>query len=121
VEQARRQLETDPSDVRALCLGGSALVGLGEGDAGREWIERARTVAPDDAVTLYYAAGVYARTGAREAALDALERAVRLGFRHARWAELDRDLDGLRRSARYRALVAGAPAGRRHPGPRPSA
>jgi TolB-like protein/Tfp pilus assembly protein PilF len=107
VEHARQRLADDPGDIRALYLGASALAGLGEPDAARDWIDRALALDPDDAVALYHAAGVSARAGHDGEALDRLEHAVARGFRQRRWIALDRDFDPVRRNPRLTALLTG--------------
>ena len=59
----------------------------------------------DDGV-LYNLACVYATAGDGEAALDCLERSVRNGFTGLKWIEHDSDLDPIRDTDRYRAIVA---------------
>jgi adenylate cyclase len=60
---------------------------------------------PDEPVTLYNVACVYALQGLPEQALDCLEKAVRHGFAHKGWIEHDSDLNSLRDHPRYLALL----------------
>jgi adenylate cyclase len=57
-------------------------------------------------VIWYNLACALARTGQREEALDALEKAVERGFSDREQLAGDADLASLRESERYRALVA---------------
>jgi TolB-like protein/DNA-binding winged helix-turn-helix (wHTH) protein/Tfp pilus assembly protein PilF len=123
VEQAEASLARNPADIRALYLGAGALAGLGEASRAADWIERATTVAPDDAVVLEYAAAVHARGGRPAAALACLDRALALGYRHLDWIAREPDFDGLRGDPRFGALFrrasGEAPAQRAARGPRP--
>lgn len=105
VERAERSLHLDPSNVRALYLGATALAGLGERRRATEWIERACAIAPDDPVAFVYAATVHARNGQATAALEHLEQAIALGYRHLEWIACEPDLEPLRAEPRYRELL----------------
>ena len=57
---AERHLELNPDDARALYLGATALVQLGEVDRGLDWSARACAIDREDPGVLYSAACVYA-------------------------------------------------------------
>ena len=61
---------------------------------------------PDQMDAIYNAACSYALAGNKEAALDALRRAVDKGFADGAGAEKDRDFDSVRADARFAALIA---------------
>src|SRR6185503_12674502 len=96
--RARRTLELNPGDVRALYLGASALVRLGRKREALEWGERALALEPDEPSVFYNVACVYAQSGEEylERAMDLLERAVLPGMANRIWVEHDSDLDALR-------------------------
>lgn len=71
-----------------------------------EWIDRACAIAPDDPVTRQYAACVYARVGQTAAALECLEQAIAVGYRHREWIACEPDFEPLRGEERFRALMA---------------
>jgi predicted Zn-dependent protease len=60
---------------------------------------------PEAAYLWYSLACCRARTGARDSALDALEKAAALGFGHREHMASDEDLESLRGEARFQALV----------------
>jgi adenylate cyclase len=54
---------------------------------------------------LYNLACMYARLGNNEEALKHLESAIDKGYGHKDWIEHDSDLDPIRESARFKALL----------------
>lgn len=106
LQLAERQLERYPDDARALYLGAGALATLGDATRAREWAKRAVAMDPDDSAVLYNVACAYALLGLTDSAIDCLEQAIANGFRHWQWIEHDSDLDGLRASPRFEALLA---------------
>jgi serine/threonine protein kinase/Flp pilus assembly protein TadD len=105
VRAAGRHLELNPDDPRAYYLGACAWCRLGEVAKGLEWGDRSLALDPDDAGVLYNVACLNALGGKPERALDLLEHAVENGFGHKEWIEHDPDLNALRSSDRYVALV----------------
>jgi tetratricopeptide (TPR) repeat protein len=94
---------------------GASLLRLDEAAAGRAELETAISaferrlrMGTDEAFTRYYAACAYALHGDVEAALDCLEKTVRMrrAFTVAR-ARIEPHLESLRGEARFRALVEG--------------
>jgi adenylate cyclase len=104
LDVAERHLELNPDDARALYLGASALILLGDLARGRDWIERALAIDPDDPSVLYNAACGYALLGEPDAAISCLEKAVQNGFGHREWLENDSTLDSLRVNPRFEAV-----------------
>jgi adenylate cyclase len=103
---AERQLILHPDDARAAELGAPCLIEIGELDRAREWIARALTIEPNNALTNYNAACGYAQLGDIDQALDLLERGLpNSGPEWSRWIEHDSSLDPLRNHSRYRALL----------------
>ena len=60
---------------------------------------------PEEPMTLYNVACIYALQNKVEQALDILEQAVDHGYKHKAWIEHDADLKCLRGHPRYRALL----------------
>jgi serine/threonine protein kinase/Flp pilus assembly protein TadD len=100
-----KHLELHPDDARALYLGAIVWCQIGEPARGLEWAGRALAMDPQEPVTLYNVACVYALQGQIEGALDCLENAVKHGFAHKAWIEHDSDLTSLRGHPRYQALL----------------
>jgi serine/threonine protein kinase/Flp pilus assembly protein TadD len=99
------RLELNPDDVRALILAAGALASLGEQNKALDFIGRALEVDPDDPGILYNIACSYANLDKPEDALSALERAVDKGYARKDWMDNDPDLEPLRDSPRYQALL----------------
>jgi TolB-like protein len=111
LEKAKRHLELNPDDPRALYLGGGSMAKLGaaEGNAtmveeGVRMVERTVSLAPDEVGTLYNVSCIYATLGRSDEALTLLERAVRNGYNHLAWLETDSDFDSIRDEPRFKAL-----------------
>mgnify|MGYP001255419011 FL=1 len=102
---AEAHLAHAPEDARAWYMGANGLVALGERERGLEWAQRAVSIDPDDAMLLYNIACIYSLAGERNAALDHLERAYDAGFRVKDWLERDSNLDPLRSTPRFAALM----------------
>jgi non-specific serine/threonine protein kinase len=105
IEKARRHLELNPADVRALYLCGLAMVGTGQAEEGMELVNRAVAISPDETGLLYNVACIYSTVGRTDEALDHLERAVRAGYNHRAWMEADSDFDPIRQHPRFQALL----------------
>ena len=104
--RARRSLELNPGDVRALYLGATAQVRLGRKGEAFEWAERALALEPAEPSVLYNVACVFAVAGEPDRAMELLERAVLPGMANRAWLEHDADLDSLRELPRFKAFVA---------------
>jgi len=105
ISKARKQLELNPVDIRALALGAGSLYDLGEKEEAFKWISKAFELYPDDAGTLFNAAGLYAKAGNKDRALSLLERAFAKGYGNKNWIEKDPDYSSLRNEPRYKDLL----------------
>ena len=105
IERAERQLELDPTDARALSLGATALITLGQRDRALQWAHRAIELHPDDTGVLINSACAYARAGLTDRALDLLERTFARGWGKRDWIEHDPDYDSLRDHPRFKAML----------------
>jgi adenylate cyclase len=87
-------------------LGAAALVTLGQNDRAKEWLNRTLAIDPDDVLTQYNAACVYARLGENETAFDLLERLLPNANHETRaWIKHDSDFDSLRDQPRYQKIL----------------
>jgi adenylate cyclase len=105
VRLVESRLRLNPDDSRALYMGANGFVSLGETEKGLEWANRALVMDPDDPMILYNVACIQSLAGRVDDALTSLERAVRTGLAQKGWLEHDSNLDALRRSPRYKALI----------------
>jgi len=101
----KRQLESNPDDVRAIYMGSSDLLALGRTEEALSWGERALAIDPHDQATLYNVACLYSNAGRLQRAIDLLGQALDAGFAQKEWIEHDSDLDPLRNEPRFKALL----------------
>jgi adenylate cyclase len=110
--RCQRQLEAKPESALAAYTGALALANLGERERALEWSRRALAIEPDDHMTLYNVACVYAELGLFDDAVDLLERAMPGASAHRQeWLRQDPDLRPLRDHPRFVALLRRLTAG----------
>ncbi len=103
---AEKELALHPENPRPAALGAAGLLAIGETERAREWLTRALAIDPDDLLTLYNAACVYAQLGEAEPALDLLERFIPLANDLNRaWIKHDSDFDSLRGHPRFQKIL----------------
>jgi len=106
IERAEQELNVHPENPRPAYLGASALITIGETDRAKEWLARALAIDPDDALTQYNAACIYARLGEAEAAFDLLEHFIpHANHENKAWIKHDSDFDPLRDHPRYKKIL----------------
>jgi adenylate cyclase len=105
VELIEKHLRLNPDDARALYLGGTILIVLGEVEKAISWAKRAHAIDPDDPGVLYNIACIYSLAGKTEQALDCFELAIQLGFASLEWANHDSDLDPIRNHPRFQKAL----------------
>ncbi|HMA19234.1 MAG TPA: tetratricopeptide repeat protein, partial [Gemmatimonadaceae bacterium] len=98
-------LELNPDDPRACILGAIAYAALHDEEKSAFFAGRAIAADPDDPMLLYNVACNYAQLGRLDDSLGALEQAVDRGYGDKAWMEHDSDLETLRDTPRYKALV----------------
>ena len=104
-------LAKDANNGGALAAGASALMMLGEVDRGKDWVQRALLLDPDNIMVLYNAAcSLTFRNLDLEGALDLLEqyfeRLESPGNVHH--AEIDPDMEPVRGNPRFVAMLSSA-------------
>lgn len=71
-----------------------------------EWLSRATAIDPDDILTQYNVACVYAKLGDVDRAFDLLERLLRHANHETKsWIRVDSDFDSLRSLPRYQKVL----------------
>ena len=108
-DAARKHLELNPDNPRALYMGAMSLTNLGESEKAREWNRRALAMEPDDPSVLYNIACSFALEHQTEEALAALNKAIDTGFGHWKWIDHDSDLDSIRNEPGFRDVLARRP------------
>jgi serine/threonine protein kinase/Flp pilus assembly protein TadD len=108
-DAARKHLELNPDNPRALYFGACALSGLGESDRARDWNRRALRMEPEDPSVLYNIACVFARENMSDEAVATLAKAIDNGFGHWQWIEHDADFASIRENPGFIALLARKP------------
>jgi serine/threonine protein kinase/Flp pilus assembly protein TadD len=98
-------LELNPDDARAANLAAGVYASLGEEEPAIRFAERSLAIDPEDPMLLYNVACMYSGIGRHEQAISCLERAVDKGFGHREWIDNDPDLDPIRNTPRYQAIV----------------
>ena len=94
-----------PDQLETLAELATTLTRLGRLEEGLAADERLVRLVPEDPTVHYNLACSLALLGRKETALDALERALDLGYRDADHLANDQDLDALRGEARFVELV----------------
>jgi non-specific serine/threonine protein kinase len=107
LEAIEKHLELNPNDSRAIFLGATALIDLGQKERALHWVQRAEAIDPDDSYLTYGMACFYSRIGDADEAIRYLEKALEVGFAHKEWIEHDSDFDPIRDDPRFKALVDG--------------
>ncbi|MGK2961470.1 MAG: protein kinase domain-containing protein [Gemmatimonadaceae bacterium] len=105
IRLVNEHLELNPDDPRACILGAVAYAALKDEERSVFFAGRAIAADPDDPMLLYNVACTYTQLGRIDDALAALEQAVDRGFGDKGWMEHDSDLDPLRETSRYQAIV----------------
>ena len=106
LQRAERELTLHPENPRPAYLGANCLVSLGERDRAMEWLSRALAIDPDDILTQYNVACVYAKVGDFDRAFDLLERLLPHANHETKsWTKFDSDFDGLRNLPRYKRVL----------------
>lgn len=111
LERAEAALAKDPTNGAALSAGASSLIILSEIERGKDWVERALLLDPDNLMVRYNAAcALTFRNADLEGAMDLLkeyfERLESPGNIHH--TEIDPDMDPLREDPRFIEMLAGA-------------
>jgi TolB-like protein/Tfp pilus assembly protein PilF len=102
---AEKHLKINPGDTRALYMGANSLIALGEREKGLDWLNRALTLDPDDAMLLYNAGCIYSMCDMPEEALNCLEKSANSGLTQKDWYLHDSDLDPLREMDRFKKII----------------
>ena len=103
---AEAHLKVVPDDARALYMGANGLVAIGEIEKGLDWATRAVGMGPDDPMLLYNVACIFSLANRVDEALGYVEASVANGMRLRGWLEHDSNLDNIRDTPRFQAVMA---------------
>jgi adenylate cyclase len=106
ITRARKLLELNPTDRRALSLIAHSLYEIGDGQEAFECINRALQLYPEDAGVLFNGACLFAKDGNKEKALSLLELCFGKGYGNRNWIEHDPDFDSIRSEPRFKAILS---------------
>jgi len=111
LDRSEATLSKDPTNGAALSAGASSLMLLGERERGKDWIQRALLLDPENMMVMYNSAcSLTYRNSDLDGALDLLEqyfeRVESPGNLHH--AEIDPDMDPVRDHPRFKAMIASA-------------
>jgi tetratricopeptide (TPR) repeat protein len=109
-DAARKHLELNPDNPRALYMGAADLSFLGESEKARDWNRRALAMEPSDPSVLYNIACNFAMEGQSDEAIATLSKALDNGFGHWTWIEHDASLEAIRSHPGFATLLARRPA-----------
>ena len=106
VKRATQELARHPEDPRPAYLGALGFATLGELDRAHEWAARALAIDPDDILTQYNTACLYAQTGEAERACELLEHLLpQANHETLEWVKHDSDFDPIRAHPRYQNVL----------------
>jgi adenylate cyclase len=111
LERAEAALAKDPTNGAALSAGASSLIMLGDVDRGRDWVERALLLDPDNLLVRYNAAcALTFRNSDLDGALDLLEHYFSCSDSpgNIHHAEIDPDMNSIRDHPRFKSMIAAA-------------
>jgi tetratricopeptide (TPR) repeat protein len=96
--------QRDPNFIEALQILGDAYTKTGQWRKGLQVDKRLAKLCPDNPLVFYNLACSYSLLENVDAALAALTRAIKLGYRDDQWLDKDPDLANLRRDPRFATL-----------------
>lgn len=91
VEMIRRHLVLNPDDALAIALGAVSLAELGDKEEARRWMERAKSIGPNEPLVLYNMACLHSVLGEAEEGFECLRGAVQSGW--SDWSSILSDPD----------------------------
>ena len=111
MERIEKILAADPEHGDALGFGVTALIRLGRSAKALEWAERALHLNPDSRNLHYNMACAMVQIGKFDRAVELLEPVAEATARQGiEWFKVDTDLDPIRRSPRFKAMMDRAEA-----------
>jgi len=99
-------LKNCPDFVEALIALGDGYTKSGRYEEGLKIDQRLARLRPDDALIHYNLACSYSLLKMADQGLEALQKAIRLGYRNFRFMKKDSDLDFIREDLRFKELLS---------------
>ena len=110
IRHYKEALRINPGFVEPHINLGSELAEEGRTTEALKHYNEALRISPDSKAYVFFnMACIHARRDSKEQSLDCLEKAVKNGFKDWNLLQTDKDLENIRGSRRYKALVAGTP------------
>ena len=111
MQRINKILAADPEHGDALCFGVTTLLRLGQGAKAQDWADRAMKANPDNRNLAYNMACAMVQLARFDRAIELLEPVAEHASRQGvEWFKVDTDLDPIRKSPRFKALLEKAEA-----------
>ena len=98
-------LKKRPGYIQAMVALGDAYTKRGLYEKGLEIDKRVAELKDDDPTVFYNLSCSYSLLGSIDKAIEALKKAIKLGYRDFKWLEQDPDQENLRKSPEYNLLI----------------
>lgn len=98
-------IKNNPNYIDALIPIGDAYTKRGYYEKGLEVDLKLSSLLPKDPVVHYNLACSYSLLGKIDLSLDAIKKAISLGYKDLKWMNRDPDLENARKDVRYKCLI----------------
>jgi adenylate cyclase len=111
LERINKIIASEPEHADALCFGVTTLLRVGQTAKAKDWAEKVMKLNPDNRNLQYNMACAMVQLGSFDRAIELLEPVAQAAGRTGiEWFKVDTDLDPIRKSPRFKALLEQAEA-----------